>query len=36
MNQTDSLIDFVTGAPVAGDLAVSWIHGAPSKKRGAP
>jgi glyoxylase-like metal-dependent hydrolase (beta-lactamase superfamily II) len=25
-------IDFETGAPVAGDLDVSWIHGSPSRR----
>jgi hydroxyacylglutathione hydrolase len=28
---TDSMIDFVTGAPAAGSLDVTWIHGAPSR-----
>jgi hydroxyacylglutathione hydrolase len=26
-------IDFEAGAPVAGDLDVSWIHGSPSRRR---
>jgi hydroxyacylglutathione hydrolase len=30
---TDSLIDFVTAAPAAGSLDVTWIHGAPSRRR---
>ena len=30
---TDSTIDFATGAPAAGSLAVSWIHGAPARRR---
>ncbi len=30
---TDSHIDFVTGAPTAGSLDVSWIHGAPARRR---
>lgn len=35
MNQTtDSMIDFVTAAPVAGNLDVAWIHGARSRRRG--
>ena len=29
---TDSTIDFATGAPAAGSLAVSWIHGAPARR----
>jgi glyoxylase-like metal-dependent hydrolase (beta-lactamase superfamily II) len=29
---TDSTIDFATGAPAAGCLAVSWIHGAPARR----
>jgi len=29
----DSRIDFVTGAPVAGPMAVRWIHGAPARQR---
>lgn len=29
---TESLIDFVTGAPTAGSLDVAWIHGAPSRR----
>jgi glyoxylase-like metal-dependent hydrolase (beta-lactamase superfamily II) len=32
---TDSTIDFATGAPAAGSLAVSWIHGAPARRRAA-
>jgi hydroxyacylglutathione hydrolase len=31
---TDSLIDFVTAAPVTGSLDVTWIHGASSRRRG--
>lgn len=31
---TDGPIDFVTAAPTTGSLDVSWIHGAPSKRRG--
>jgi glyoxylase-like metal-dependent hydrolase (beta-lactamase superfamily II) len=30
---TNSLIDFVTGAPVAGSLDVMWIHGTSSRRR---
>ena len=30
---TDSTIDFATGAPAAGSLDVSWIHGAPARRR---
>lgn len=30
---TDSSIDFATGAPATGPLAVSWIHGAPARRR---
>jgi hydroxyacylglutathione hydrolase len=30
---TDSSIDFATGAPATGSLAVSWIHGAPARRR---
>ncbi len=30
---TDSTIDFATGAPAASSLAVSWIHGAPARRR---
>jgi hydroxyacylglutathione hydrolase len=30
---TDSPIDFVTGAPVAGSMDVRWIHGAPARRR---
>jgi hydroxyacylglutathione hydrolase len=30
---TDSSIDFATGAPAAGSLAVGWIHGAPALRR---
>jgi hydroxyacylglutathione hydrolase len=30
---TDSTIDFATGAPATGTLAVSWIHGAPARQR---
>lgn len=30
---TDSRIDFVTGAPVAGSMDVRWIHGARAKRR---
>lgn len=26
-------VDFVTGAPVAGDLDVRWIHGSPPRRR---
>ncbi|WP_063774693.1 MBL fold metallo-hydrolase [Kitasatospora azatica] len=29
---TDSSLDFVSAAPTAGSLDVSWIHGAPSKR----
>ncbi|MDH6118440.1 hydroxyacylglutathione hydrolase [Kitasatospora sp. GAS204A] len=29
---TDSLIDFVSAAPTAGSLEVSWIHGVPGKR----
>jgi glyoxylase-like metal-dependent hydrolase (beta-lactamase superfamily II) len=29
---TESTIDFATGAPAAGSLAVSWIHGAPARR----
>jgi glyoxylase-like metal-dependent hydrolase (beta-lactamase superfamily II) len=32
---TDSIIDFATGAPATGSLAVSWIHGAPARRRAA-
>lgn len=32
---TDSQIDFVTSAPVPGSLDVSWIRGAPSRRRAA-
>ena len=28
-------VDFVTGAPVPGDLDVHWIHGSPSRRRNA-
>jgi hydroxyacylglutathione hydrolase len=31
---TDSTIDFATGAPATGSLAVSWIHGAPARRQG--
>jgi hydroxyacylglutathione hydrolase len=30
---SDALVDFVTGAPIAGDLDVRWIHGSPSARR---
>lgn len=30
---TDHPIDFVTAAPVHGDLDVTWIHGVPGKRR---
>jgi hypothetical protein len=30
---TDSIIDFATGAPATGTLAVSWIHGAPARQQ---
>src|ERR1700744_1240996 len=30
---TDNRIDFTTGAPVAGSLDVSWIHGSPARRR---
>jgi hydroxyacylglutathione hydrolase len=30
---TDSHVDFVTGAPAAGSLDVTWIHGAPARRR---
>jgi len=34
MNPTiDDPVDFVSGAPVAGSLEVTWIHGAPSRRR---
>jgi hydroxyacylglutathione hydrolase len=26
-------VDFTTGAPVAGDLAVSWVHGSPNRRQ---
>jgi glyoxylase-like metal-dependent hydrolase (beta-lactamase superfamily II) len=29
---TDSTIDFATGAPAAGSLAASWIHGVPARR----
>jgi hydroxyacylglutathione hydrolase len=29
---TDGQIDFAVGAPVAGSLDVTWIHGAPSRR----
>jgi glyoxylase-like metal-dependent hydrolase (beta-lactamase superfamily II) len=31
--RTDGLIDFLTGAPVAGSLDVRWNHGAPPARR---
>ncbi|MCX4745685.1 MBL fold metallo-hydrolase [Kitasatospora sp. NBC_01287] len=33
---TDGPIDFVTGAPGAGSLAVDWIHGTASRRGGGP
>ena len=30
---TERPIDFVTAAPTAGSLDVTWIHGAPSRRR---
>jgi hydroxyacylglutathione hydrolase len=30
---TESRIDFVTGAPIAGSMDVRWIHGAPARRR---
>jgi hydroxyacylglutathione hydrolase len=32
-NMTDSLIDFVTGAPTTGSLDLTWIHGAMSRRQ---
>jgi hydroxyacylglutathione hydrolase len=33
VTMSSARIDFETGAPVAGDLDVSWIHGSSSKRR---
>jgi hydroxyacylglutathione hydrolase len=32
MAMSESLIDFVTDAPIAGSLDVTWIHGAPPRR----